>query len=175
MMNPVRDTQKLTQTQTLPSTGVYSHRALDRQNNCNTTEKTFNIWNKYGYSLFTTKYGLSLDIWKWKKCWGARKRPEVLQIRSNHFSKDRARKPGGMNWEQERASLLIWLESRVGKEVVEIGIGKLITLTEYLERVERAPFSFTVWWETLWHPTPVLLPGKPHGRRSLVGCSPWGH
>ena len=25
-----------------------------------------------------------------------------------------------------------------------------------------------------WHPTPVLLPGESHGRRSLVGCSPWG-
>ena len=25
-----------------------------------------------------------------------------------------------------------------------------------------------------WHPTPVLLPGKSHGQRSLVGCSPWG-
>ena len=25
-----------------------------------------------------------------------------------------------------------------------------------------------------WHPTLVLLPGKPHGWRSLVGCSPWG-
>ena len=25
-----------------------------------------------------------------------------------------------------------------------------------------------------WHPTPVLLPGKSHRRRSLVGCSPWG-
>ena len=25
-----------------------------------------------------------------------------------------------------------------------------------------------------WHPTPVLLPGKSHGRRSLIGCSPWG-
>ena len=25
-----------------------------------------------------------------------------------------------------------------------------------------------------WHPTPVLLPGKSHGRRSPVGCSPWG-
>ena len=24
------------------------------------------------------------------------------------------------------------------------------------------------------HPTPVVLPGKSHGRRSLVGCSPWG-
>ena len=26
-----------------------------------------------------------------------------------------------------------------------------------------------------WHPTPVLLPRKSHRRRSLVGCSPWGH
>ena len=25
-----------------------------------------------------------------------------------------------------------------------------------------------------WHPTSVLLPGKSHGWRSLVGCSPWG-
>ena len=25
-----------------------------------------------------------------------------------------------------------------------------------------------------WHTTPVLLPGKSHGRRSLVRCSPWG-
>ena len=25
-----------------------------------------------------------------------------------------------------------------------------------------------------WHPTPVLLPGKSHEWRSLVGCSPWG-
>ena len=24
------------------------------------------------------------------------------------------------------------------------------------------------------HPKPVLLPGKSHGWRSLVGCSPWG-
>ena len=26
-----------------------------------------------------------------------------------------------------------------------------------------------------WQLTPVLLPGKSHGWRSLVGCSPWGH
>ena len=24
-----------------------------------------------------------------------------------------------------------------------------------------------------WHPTPVLLPGKSHGQKSLEGCSPW--
>ena len=29
-------------------------------------------------------------------------------------------------------------------------------------------------WRRRWHPTPVLLPGKSHGQRSLVGCSPWG-
>ena len=26
-----------------------------------------------------------------------------------------------------------------------------------------------------WQPTPVLLPGKFHGQRSLVGYSPWDH
>ena len=29
-------------------------------------------------------------------------------------------------------------------------------------------------WRRKWQPTPVLLPGKSHGLRSLVGCSPWG-
>ena len=28
-------------------------------------------------------------------------------------------------------------------------------------------------WRRAWHPTPVLLPGKSHGWRSLVGCSLW--
>ena len=31
------------------------------------------------------------------------------------------------------------------------------------------------WRRRQWHPTPRLFPGKSHGRRSLVGCSPWGH
>ena len=30
-------------------------------------------------------------------------------------------------------------------------------------------------WRRKWQPTPVFLPGKSHGWRSLVGCSPWGH
>ena len=32
----------------------------------------------------------------------------------------------------------------------------------------------TLFWRRQWQPTPVLLPGNSHGRRSLVGCSPWG-
>ena len=31
-----------------------------------------------------------------------------------------------------------------------------------------------LYWRRQWHPTPVLLPGKSHGRRSLLGCSPRG-
>ena len=29
-------------------------------------------------------------------------------------------------------------------------------------------------WYRQWHPTPVLLPGKVYGQRSLVGCCLWG-
>ena len=29
-------------------------------------------------------------------------------------------------------------------------------------------------WRRKWQPTPVFLPGESLGRRSLVGCSPWG-
>ena len=29
-------------------------------------------------------------------------------------------------------------------------------------------------WRRKWQSTPVILPGKSHGQRSLVGYSPWG-
>ena len=29
-------------------------------------------------------------------------------------------------------------------------------------------------WRRTWHPTPIFLPGKSHGQRSLAGYSPWG-
>ena len=29
-------------------------------------------------------------------------------------------------------------------------------------------------WRRKWQPPPVFLPGKSHGRRKLVGYSPWG-
>ena len=37
------------------------------------------------------------------------------------------------------------------------------------QRVDKIP------WKRKWQPTPVLLPGKSHGWRSLLGYSPWGH
>ena len=34
---------------------------------------------------------------------------------------------------------------------------------------------YTLCWRRQWHPTPVPLPGRSHGWRSLEGCSLWGH
>ena len=41
----------------------------------------------------------------------------------------------------------------------------------YLHNLHHSPRSK----RRQWHLTPVLLPGKSHGWRSLVGCSPWSH
>ena len=43
------------------------------------------------------------------------------------------------------------------------------------DKAKDLTIIFTILWRRQWHPTPVLLPGKSHGQRSLVGCSPWGH
>ena len=34
-------------------------------------------------------------------------------------------------------------------------------------------FIMLRYWRRQWHPTSVLLPGKSHGWRRLIGCSPW--
>ena len=36
------------------------------------------------------------------------------------------------------------------------------------------PWVGQILWRRKWQPTPVFLPGKFHGQRSLMGCSPWG-
>ena len=41
----------------------------------------------------------------------------------------------------------------------------------FLTRIQCGKHNY---WRRQWHPTPVLLPGKFHGLRSLVGYSPWG-
>ena len=37
------------------------------------------------------------------------------------------------------------------------------------------PWVRKICWSGKWQPTPVFLPRKSHGQRSLVGYSPWGH
>ena len=47
-------------------------------------------------------------------------------------------------------------------------------------RLQCGRCRFNTWvgkipWRREWLPTLVLLPGKSHGQRSLVGYGPWGH
>ena len=42
-----------------------------------------------------------------------------------------------------------------------------------LKRLSNSSSSSLNNWRRQRHPTPVLLPGKSHGRRSLVDCNPW--
>ena len=36
------------------------------------------------------------------------------------------------------------------------------------------PWVRKIPWSRKWQRTPIFLPGKSHGQRSLAGCSPWG-
>ena len=44
---------------------------------------------------------------------------------------------------------------------------------------DKKRHGFDLWvgkisWKRKWQPAPVILPGKFHGQKSLVGYSPWG-
>ena len=61
--------------------------------------------------------------------------------------------------------------------IMQILVGWMLS-QRLLQTVLIFFFFFVQWqwfpWRRQWHPTPVLLPGKSHGRRSLVCCSPMG-
>ena len=43
------------------------------------------------------------------------------------------------------------------------------------KRCMSDPWVRKIPWGRAWQHSPVFLPGEPHGWRSLVGDSPWGH
>ena len=70
------------------------------------------------------------------------------------------REPG---WKPNRSSPSSWTSHWPFLTGGSLGKGKFILALSRVDSQRRQ-----------WHPTPVLLPGTSHGRRSLVGCSPWG-
>ena len=56
--------------------------------------------------------------------------------------------------------------------MVSLGLQLKIILPVHPPFLFIRPSSY--FWRRQWHPTPVLLPGKSHGQRSLMGYSPWG-
>ena len=69
--------------------------------------------------------------------------------------------------------LKILYNKPVNKSISQSSVGCYSKLLNLRERKKCGSLRFV--WRRQWHPTPVLLPGKSHGRRSLVGCSPWSH
>ena len=45
----------------------------------------------------------------------------------------------------------------------------------HCRRPQFNPWVGKIPWRRKWQPTPLCLPGKSHGQRSLAGHSPWGH
>ena len=84
-----------------------------------------------------------------------------------------------VNKKEDFKSLMNWLRN-VGKEMQKLMMRYHFTAIR-LEKKNVIPsvgedleIPRPVLRRRQWQPTPVLLPGKSHGRRSLVGCSPWG-
>ena len=57
----------------------------------------------------------------------------------------------------------------------ELNTGLLPCFCLQCRRPRFDPWVGKIPWRRKQQPTPVLLPGKSHGLRSLVGYSPWGH
>ena len=59
-----------------------------------------------------------------------------------------------------------------------LGLSTLLSATRLKGRwpttLQRNKSMYPDKWSRKWQPSPVFLPGEPHGQRSLVGCSPWG-
>ena len=66
---------------------------------------------------------------------------------------------------RRKCLLISWLQSR-SAVILEPKERKSVTISTVSPSICNAGRQ--------WQPTPVLLPGKSHGRRSVVGCSPWG-
>ena len=67
------------------------------------------------------------------------------------------------------------VQQRFSEEVASEGTQKGFKEAQPLKRALLFTLRKYGWtWRRQWHPTPVLLPGKSHGWKSLVGSSPWG-
>ena len=66
-----------------------------------------------------------------------------------------------------------WWAAIYGVDRVEHNWHDLVVVVGAVEWNKDGRWIHSI-WSRKWQPTPVFLPGKFHGERSLVGCSPWG-
>ena len=85
--------------------------------------------------------------------------PEELQIQFNNFTIGRNKNENLVSkWVKDWASL----------------VAQLVKNLPAVRETQVRSLGWEDPWRRKWQPTLVFLPGKSHGQRSLVGCSPWG-
>ena len=77
-----------------------------------------------------------------------------------------------------RCCACLYVSMNIENLLEKMSTVQLIFFSFWSERVEWRKDGFDPWvgkipWRREWQPTPVFLPGKSHGQRSLVGYSPW--
>ena len=82
----------------------------------------------------------------------------------------------------QKTGVPVWGMYGCGKDCLMLIPFRLPQTSLVAQSVKNLPAvrrpGFDLWvgkipWRRKWQPTPVSLPGKSHGERSLVGCSPW--
>ena len=69
----------------------------------------------------------------------------------------------------------LWLHRRCSEHLGILTHFKVKNCTNsFIREVYYYEYHYLHQWRRKWQPTPVLLPRKSHGGRSLVGYSPWG-
>ena len=75
-----------------------------------------------------------------------------------------------LGWKLNARDLFKWTSSYSGASLVAQSVKNLPAV----HGTQVQSLGWKISWRRKWQTTPVSLPGKPHGQRSLVGCSPWG-
>ena len=60
------------------------------------------------------------------------------------------------------------------REIKSSVVAQTVKRLSTMQEIWVDPWVGKIPWRRKWQPTPLLLPGKSHGWRSLVGYSPWG-
>ena len=71
---------------------------------------------------------------------------------------------------EQNSVILPWFSAYFGASLLAQMVKNLAAMQE----TRFHPWVGKILWRREWQPTPVFLPGEPHGQRSLVGYSPWG-
>ena len=60
--------------------------------------------------------------------------------------------------------------------MIQVGIlgAQMVKNLPVMQESQVQSWARKILWRRKWLPTPVLLPGKCHGQKSLAGYSPWG-